>query len=494
MTSVRTQHYIDGAWRGSASGETRPVLNPADGSVIAEVAEGAAADATAALAAAAAAFPGWSATPAADRGAHLTAIAAGLRDRQDELARLVVAEQGKPISEAEGEIGGTIGFFEYYAGLARTISGEILPSDLPDEEIWIRRVPHGVVAGIIPWNYPSALTARKVAPAIVAGNTVVLKPHEDTPLSALAVMEIIDEVGLPPGVVNVVMGAGTGVGAALVRDARTAFVTMTGSVRAGRQILIDAAERITPVSLELGGKAPLIVMDDADLDVAIPSAVTSRYMNCGQVCICNERTYVHRSRYDEFVERYVTAVRALKVGDPMDPATDIGPKINRTERDKVAAMVDDARAAGANVALGGHVLEDGDQANGHWYAPTVLTDVDHSMPLLHDEIFGPVTPIMAFESFDEMVGLANDSRYGLSAYLFTNDFQRAMRAINDVRFGEVYLNRIGPEALQGFHVGYRQSGLGGDDGTHGLDLYLQRQTVYANYSGRPMDGLMPYGG
>ena len=493
MTTTRTQMFIDGTWRDAASGLTRPVYNPSDGTVVAEVAEGSSADATAAVDAAQAAFPAWSSTPAAERASHLYAIAAKLREREEELARLVVAEQGKPISEARGEIGGTIGFFEYYAGLARTITGEILPSDLPDEEIWIRRVPHGVVVGIIPWNYPSALTARKVAPAIVAGNTVVLKPHEDTPLSALAVMEVIEQSDLPAGVVNVVMGAGTDVGAALVRDARTAFVTMTGSVRAGRQILTDAAERITPVSLELGGKAPLIVMDDADLDIAIPSAVTSRYMNCGQVCICNERTYVHRSIYDDFVERYVDAVSALKIGDPMDAATDIGPKINRPERDKVAAMVDQARAAGATVRLGGHVLEEGAQAAGHWYAPTVLTDVDHSMPLLHDEIFGPVTPIMAFDEGEEVVDLANDSRYGLSAYIFTNDFQRAMRAINDIRFGEIYLNRIGPEALQGFHVGYRQSGLGGDDGTHGLDLYLQRQTVYANYSGRAMDGLMPYG-
>jgi len=490
---VRTELFIDGVWRPATGGGTRPVLNPATEEVVAHVAEGTEADARAAVDAAARAFPGWSRTPAAERGAYLRAIADGLRARTEELAQLVVAEQGKPIAEARGEIGGTVGFFDYYAGLARSIEGEILPSDLPGEEIWIRRMPHGVVAGIIPWNYPSALTSRKVAPAILAGNTIVLKPHEETPLSALAVMEVIAEVGLPAGVVNVVTGPGRGVGSALVQDARVMLVSMTGSVRAGREILHDAAERIIPVSLELGGKAPLIVMDDADLDIAIPSAVTSRYMNCGQVCICNERTYVHRSVYDDFVERYVEAVRALRVGDPTSERTDIGPKISRVELEKVDGMVKAAVSSGARVATGGGILADGEFSRGHWFEPTVLLDVDHSMPLLKQEIFGPVTPVMAFDDFDEVVGLANDSDYGLSAYLFTNDFGRIMRAVNDIRFGEVYINRIGPESLQGFHVGYRHSGLGGDDGRHGLDVYLQRQTVYANFSGVPMPGLMPYG-
>ena len=489
---VRSELFIDGAWRPATGGGTRVVLNPATEEVVAHVAEGTAADATAAVDAAARAFPAWSRTPAAERGAYLRAIADGLRARADEFARLVVAEEGKPIAEARGELGGTIGFFDYYSGLARSIEGEIVPSDLPGEEIWIRRVPHGVVAAIIPWNYPSALTARKVAPAILAGNTVVLKPHEETPLSALAVMEVIAEVGLPSGVVNVVTGPGRGVGSALVQDPRVMLVSMTGSVRAGREILRDAADRILPVSLELGGKAPLIVMDDADLDIAIPSAVSSRYMNCGQVCICNERTYVHRSVYDEFVERYVEAVRALRVGDPMSDTTDIGPKVSRVELERVDGMVRAAIDAGATVDRRRRD-SGGGFGRGHWFEPTVLLDVDHSMPLLKQEIFGPVTPVMAFDDFDEVIRLANDSDYGLSAYLFTNDFRRIMQAVNDIRFGEVYINRIGPESLQGFHVGYRNSGLGGDDGRHGLDGYLQRQTVYVNFSGRPMPGLMPYG-
>lgn len=493
MLDTPTDMFIGGRWESGASARTRPVIDPATEALLAHVPEGDAQDARQAIDAAHAAFPGWAALPAAERGAYLRSIADGIRARADDLARLVVAEQGKPIAEARGELEGTAGFFDYYAGLARSIQGEILPSDLPGEEIWIRRVPHGVVVGIIPWNYPSALTARKVAPAILAGNTIVLKPHEDTPLSALAIMDVIREVGLPAGVVNVVTGAGTEVGAALVRDARTTFISMTGSVRAGRQILHDAAEQITPVSLELGGKAPLIVFDDADLEIAVPSAVTSRYMNCGQVCICNERTYVHRSVYDAFVERYVDAVQALRVGDPNDANTDIGPKMNRPELDKVATMVEDAITRGARALTGGRILDEGPFDRGFWYEPTVLVDVDHTMPILHDEIFGPVTPILPFDHLDEVIGLANDSTYGLSAYLFTNDFQRVMRTVNEIRFGEIYVNRVGPEALQGFHVGYGHSGLGGDDGVHGLELYLQRQTVYANFSGQAMNGLMPYG-
>jgi lactaldehyde dehydrogenase/glycolaldehyde dehydrogenase len=216
-------------------------------------------------------------------------------------------------------------------------------------------------------------------------------------------------------------------------------------------------------------------------------------MNNGQVCICNERTYVHSAVYPEFLERYLEGVKALRVGDPNDESTDVGPKVNRQELEKVASLVDQARADGASVLVGGDLLSGPGYERGYWYAPTVLTGVDHSMDIMRKEIFGPVTPIMPFDDFADVVDLANDSTYGLSAYLFTNDFQRIMQAVDDVRFGEIYINRIGPEAVQAFHIGYRQSGIGGDDGRHGLDLYLQPQTVYANYSGRPMDHLMPYG-
>lgn len=486
------QMRIGAAWRASGDGRTRPVLNPATGEPFAEVPEGTVDDGRAALEAARRAQPAWAALPGVARAAYLRRIAALVRDSADELARLVVREQGKPLTEARGEIGGTAEFFDYFATFARAVSGEIVASDNPSEDIWIRNVPYGVVVAIIPWNYPAALFARKVAPALMAGNTIVVKPHEDTPLSSIALARIVEAAGVPAGVVNVVSGAGTVVGDAMVRDPITQLVTVTGSVRAGRQILAAAAENITVVSLELGGKAPFIVMDDADLDLAVRNAVTARFMNCGQVCTCNERTYVHRRVYDEFLERYIATARALRIGDPMEVGTDLGPKVNLAELEKIERMVARAREQGAEVALGGRRPAGEQFQRGYWYEPTVLVGVRNDMDIMQQEIFGPITPVMAFEDFEEAVALANDTRYGLAAYLFTNDLKKAMRAVQAIRFGEVYINKVGPEQLQGFHTGYGLSGQAGDDGHHGLDHYFRKKTVYLNYGDTPAGNLMPY--
>jgi lactaldehyde dehydrogenase/glycolaldehyde dehydrogenase len=340
-----------------------------------------------------------------------------------------------------------------------------------------------VVVGIIPWNYPAALFARKVAPAIMAGNTIVLKPHEDTPLAALALARIVEEAGVPSGVVNVVTGAGRIIGDALVRHPITRMVSVTGSVRGGREILATAAENITPVSLELGGKAPFIVLEDADLGAAVENAVDARFWNCGQVCTCNERTYVQRGVYDEFVERFVEAASSLRMGDPTREDVQMGPKVNEPELTKVEALVREAVEQGANVRLGGRRPEGKEFEKGYWFEPTVLTDTTNEMDIVQREIFGPVLPIQPFEDFEEAVDLANDSPYGLSAYVFTSDLHKAMRAIDDIDFGEIYVNKIGPEQLQGFHTGYRLSGMGGDDGPYGYERYLRKQTVYLHYDG-----------
>ncbi len=486
------QMRIGGEWRGASDGRTRLVLNPATGAAFAEVPEGTRDDARAALEAAQAAQPAWAARTGVERAAILGQIVAGIRADAERLARLVVREQGKPLVEARGEIGGTAGFFEYFTSFARAPLGEIIAADNRDEDIWIRNVPYGVVVGIIPWNYPAALFARKVAPALMAGNTIVIKPHEDTPLSALALAQICEAAGVPAGVVNVVTGAGTVVGDALVRDRITQLVTVTGSVRAGRQILAAAAENITPVSLELGGKAPFIVMDDANLDAAVRNAIQARFVNCGQVCTCNERTYVQRRVYDAFLDRYVAGVGALRLGDPMRTDIDIGPKVNQLELEKLEQMVARAQAQGAQVALGGGRPSGAAFERGFWYAPTVLTNVRNDMDIMQQEIFGPISPVMAFDDFEEVLALANDSPYGLSAYLFTNDLQRMMRAVQAIRFGEIYINKIGPEQFQGFHTGYGLSGMGGDDGHHGFDHYFRKKTVYVNYGEPSTAGLMPY--
>ena len=492
MTITTDRMLINGAWAAGEAG-TRPVHNPATGAVYTEVPEASAAQVATAVAAARAAQPAWGALAPLERAAIMHRIAAAIREHAEALARIVVSEQGKPINEARGEVGGAAEFFAFYAEYARRIQGEILPSDAAGEQIWIQRVPVGVVGAIIPWNYPAALVSRKVAPAMIAGDTIVLKPHEETPVSALYMARLFQDAGVPPGVVNIVTGDGPTVGEALTGDAGLDLITMTGSVATGKRIQAKAALNLVPTSLELGGKAPFIVLDDSDLDLAVRSAVTSRYMNCGQVCICNERMLVHDRVYDAFLDRFVAASRALRLGDPMETTTDLGPKISAPELEKVEAMVERAIADGAEPVLKGGRPAAPPTPGGHWLTPTVLADVTPEMSIMQDEIFGPVVPVMRFGDFEEAVSIANASRYGLSAYLFTNDFRRIMQAVRDIRFGEVYINRVGPESLQGFHTGYRESGPGGDDGLHGLETYLRKKTVYANYGATSPVALMPYG-
>jgi lactaldehyde dehydrogenase/glycolaldehyde dehydrogenase len=322
----------------------------------------------------------------------------------------------------------------------------------------------------------------------------VIKPHEDTPLAAIELTKICQAAGVPAGVVNVVTGAGREIGDALVRDKITQLVTVTGSVRAGQEILAAAAQNVTVVSLELGGKAPFIVMDDANMELAVRNAIHARFVNCGQVCTCNERTYVHRKVYDQFLERYVDIASKLRLGDPMRTDIDLGPKVNQPEIEKLERMVARAREQGAEVVLGGTRPEGPEFEKGFWYAPTVLTNVRNDMDIMQQETFGPISPIMAFDDFEEAIALANDTVYGLTAYLFTNDLKRMMRAVQAVRSGEVYINKIGPEQFQGFHTGYGLSGMGGDDGHHGFDHYFRKKTVYVSYSDATPSGLMPYTG
>ena len=483
--------YIDGAFVDAA--ETLDVLNPTTGEVLATVPMGGETEVRRALDAARREQDAWGRRAPIERAAIMRRIAELVRAQAEDLARLVVLEQGKPIREARGEAAAAAEFFDYFAEFARRIQGEIFPSDYPDEQIWVQRVPAGVVAAIIPWNYPLALVSRKVAPAMVAGDTMVLKPHEDTPLSALAMARIFDEAGVPAGVVSVVTGLGETVGEALCTAEGVDLISMTGSVPTGKRIMRNAADRLTPVSLELGGKAPFIVLGDCDLDLAVRSAITSRYMNCGQVCICNERTFVHRSIYEPFVERFIEAAKGLAIGDPLSEKTDIGPKVSRGELEKVEETLAEAVADGATLRLGGCRPGRAPTPNGYWFEPTVLTDLRPDMAIMQREIFGPVIPILAFDDFEDVLAIANDSRYGLSAYVFTNDFRAAMQAVRYLDFGELYLNRVGPEALQGFHIGYRESGIGGEDGLHGLDAYLKKKTVYVNFSGGPTAPLMPYG-
>lgn len=480
---IKASMFIDGDWRAPGGREQIEVENPATEAVIATIPEGTAEDALEALAAARRAQPAWARLPAIERGRLVAKLADAVVADAERLARIVTLEQGKPLAQARGEIGAVETFLRYAAENARRIEGDIIASDNPDEEIQIRRHPYGVVVGLTAWNYPSALAARKLGPALVAGNTFVLLAHEITPLSGLELARLAQRVGFPPGVFNVVTGRGRVVGKALVESPLSDLVTMTGSTRAGKEIYASAASDLKVVRLELGGKAPFLVMEDADIDAAVAAAVTARYTNCGQICTCNERMYLHRAIADEFLDKFVAASLALSIGDPLGEV-DIGPKVSGIEVDKVADLVDRAVAGGANVLLEGGRLSDGVFARGHWYAPTVLELADNASPVMQEEVFGPVVPAMRVDSFEEAVSLANDTSYGLSAYLFTQNMNRLLRLPTALKFGEIYFNRSNGEAVQGFHTGWGHSGLGGEDGKYGFDGYMRKQTLYVNWAGK----------
>lgn len=477
---------VGGEWIHAESG--RAVEDPTTGQTLAEVPEADERQVDQAVRAAHDAQKGWARLSYPQRAAALQAVVRQVEANAEELARIVVAEQGKTITEARGEIGGVIAFFDHAISQKFRTAGEVVSPSAAGEQLVVREFPLGVVAAIIPWNFPAAIFARKAAPALMAGNAIVVKPSELTPLSSLAMARLCERAGLPRGLVAVVTGGGRTVGKALVEHPLVDAVTVTGSTRAGREILAQTAHRIIPVSLELGGKAPFIVFDDADLDLAVEKAIEARFVNCGQVCTCNERTYVQRSVYDEFVSRIVSKAENLKVADPWLDSSEMGPKVSAAEWQKVKRFVDDAVASGARLETGGGRPTGMEDADGFWFAPTVLTGVTNDMPVMQREVFGPVLPIVPFDTYEQVMGWANSTEYGLTSYVFTGNIDTAMSAMDDLEFGEVYINRIGPEEVQGFHTGWKLSGLGGDDGQHGFERYTRRKSVYLRYGSAAHSG------
>jgi len=473
--------YIGGQWVKGSSANRIEVENPSNEACLGTVPEGTVPEAIEALEAARRAQSSWRSLPAQSRASYVNKLADAVAADKQRLAHIVCLEQGKPLDQALGEIGATEGFLRYAAENARRIEGDIVPSDNADEEIWIRNVPRGVVVGLTAWNYPSALVARKLGPALVAGNSFVLLSHENTPFSGLALAELAESVGLPSGVFNVLTGYGRTVGKALVESELSDLVTMTGSTRAGKEIYASGADQLKVLRLELGGKAPFIVMDDANIDAAVAAAVTARYTNCGQVCTCNERMYLHQRIADEFLEKFVLASKALRIGDPL-MSPDLGPKISALEVDKVQKMVAAAEAAGDTFLLKGGPLNEGEFEKGHWYAPTVVEAANNNSPLICSEVFAPVVPALRVDSFEQALAFANDSDYGLSAYVFTQDIRRMMSLSKQLNFGEIYFNRANGEQFQGFHTGWKQSGLGGEDGKYGFEGYMKKQTSYINWA------------
>ncbi len=459
-----------------------PVRNPATEEVIAEVPAGGVEHVDAAVAAAERAQPAWAKRPAIERAGYLRELAQAVRAQVEPLARTITEEQGKVLPLARTEVRFTADYLDYMAEFARRYEGEIIQSDRPNENILLFKLPIGVIAGILPWNFPFFLIARKLAPALVTGNTIVLKPSSETPNNAFEFAALVAKSRLPKGVVNFVSGAGSVVGHALAKHPKIGMVSFTGSVEGGVQIMRAAAENVTKVSLELGGKAPAIVMPDADLDLAVRAICASRVINTGQVCNCAERIYVHASIEDAFVTKMVAAMRAVRYGNPLvDETVDMGPLVSQAQLESVEAAVAQALRDGAKCLLGGTRAA---QRPGFYFEPTVLTGCRHETAIMRKEIFGPVLPITTFRDLDEAIACANDCDYGLTSSIYTRSVDVAMRACNEIRFGETYVNRENFEAMQGFHAGWRKSGIGGADGKHGLEEYLQSHVVYLQYDQR----------
>jgi lactaldehyde dehydrogenase/glycolaldehyde dehydrogenase len=469
-------NFIDGQFVASPSAPRIEDANPSTGQVICTVPDSGVEEVERAVASAEAAQRAWGARPAADRARVLHALAARIRQAVEPLARVITEEQGKTLGLARVEVAFTADYIDYMAEWARRIEGEIIESDRPGETILLFRQPIGVVGGILPWNFPFFLIARKAAPALVTGNTIVIKPSEETPHNAVKFCELMVEAGVPPGVVNVVHGRGRTAGHALASSPGVGMVSFTGSVETGTAVMRAAADRLTKVNLELGGKAPAIVMADADLDLAVKAVTASRVINSGQVCNCAERVYVHGRVADAFVSALAESMLRTRFGDPLaDETVDFGPLINEAGFRKVDRLVRGAVQAGATVVSGGRR---GPGEGGYFYEPTVLTGCRQDMDIVRREVFGPVVPIVTFDDLDEAIALANDSDYGLTSSIYTRDLATAMKACREIRFGETYINRENFEAMQGFHAGWRKSGIGGADGKHGLYEFMQTHVVY----------------
>lgn len=471
--------YIDGDWQGDDCDFT-PVVNPATEDIIAHVPDGTSAHADRAIESAWVAQQHWARRPASERAVLVEKLAHAVMKNQKKYAEIVTLEQGKPLQQAHGEIEAVARFLLYAVSQARRIEGDIIVSDNACEEVQIRRHPYGVVVALTAWNYPAALAGRKLGPALVTGNTVVLLSHEITPLSALYLASLAHQCGFPKGVFNVVTGRGPVIGEALVKHPKTNMVTMTGSTRAGKEIFRTAADSLKVLRLELGGKAPFIVMDDANIDKAVTHAVNARYTNCGQICVCNERMFLHHKIADEFLDKFIEKSKNLTIGNPLNNP-DLGPKVSGVEVNKVRDILAQGVQGGAEILLEEKPLTGKEYEKGFWMAPTVLEVKSNDNPLMQQEIFGPVAPALRVDDFEQAITYANDTSYGLSAYVYTQDHRRMMEIPYQLKFGEIYFNNASGEQLQGFHTGWGESGLGGEDGKYGFDGYLRKQSYYVNW-------------
>jgi succinate-semialdehyde dehydrogenase/glutarate-semialdehyde dehydrogenase len=470
---LRQQAFIDGAWCAADDGGTIAIRNPANGSVVGAVPVMRAAETRRAIDAASRAMPEWARRTAKDRATVLRRFAELMVAHADDLAVIMTSEQGKPLAEARGEIGYAASFLEWFAEEGKRVYGEIIPTFRADARLMVLRQPVGVAAAITPWNFPAAMITRKLGPALAAGCAFVCKPAPQTPFSALALAELGQRAGLPSGVLNVVTGDAEAIGGELTGDPRVRKLSFTGSTAVGKKLLAQCADTVKKVSLELGGNAPFIVFDDADLDAAVQGAMASKYRNTGQTCVCANRLFVQAGVYEEFAARLVKAVSGLRVGDGLAGPTDQGPLIDARALAKVESHIADAVEHGARIASGGrrHAL------GGNFYEPTVLLDVTPGMRVAREETFGPVAPLIRFTEEAEAVRMANDTTAGLAAYFFTRDLARSWRVQEALEYGLVGVNTglISTEVAP--FGGVKESGIGREGSRHGIDEYTELKYV-----------------
>ena len=467
---LRSFAYVDGRWTAAGSGASFAVENPADGSIVAAVTRLSAAESAAAADAAHAAFPGWAAKLPQERAALLRRWFEAITASTEDLARIMTAEQGKPLSEARGEIAYGAAFVEFYAEEAKRPNIEGVTSHLPDAEVELWREPVGVAALITPWNFPNAMITRKAAPALAAGCTFVARPAAETPLSALALAVLAERAGIPAGVFNVTPSSSASeVGKEFCENEKVRKITFTGSTEVGRILLRQAADQVKKCSMELGGNAPFIVFDDADLDAAVEGAILCKFRNNGQTCVCANRIYVQSGVYDAFAEKLRARVAAMKVGDGLEDGTDLGPLINPEAGDKVREHIADATAKGAKVILGGAEHE----LSGNFFQPTIVTGATKDMAFATDETFGPLAPLFKFDTEDEVIELANDTIFGLASYFYAKDLSRVYKVAEALEYGIVGINTgiISTEVAP--FGGVKQSGLGREGSHYGIDDYLE---------------------
>jgi acyl-CoA reductase-like NAD-dependent aldehyde dehydrogenase len=480
------KNYIGGKWVEGSAGKTFESRNPATGELLGVLTISDKSDVNRAVEAAEAAFKKWRLVPAPRRGEILFKCAQTLLDRKEELARLMTQEMGKVLNEARGDVQEAIDMTFYMAGEGRRLLGEVTPSELPNKFAMAVRDPIGVVGAITPWNFPIAIPSWKLMPAIIAGNTVVFKPASDTPLLAIELVKILEEAGLPEGVVNVVLGPGGSVGEAIIDHPSVRLISFTGSTAAGQQVAMQSAKTLKRVSLEMGGKNAIIVLDDANLELAAEGILWSAFGTTGQRCTAASRVIVQRGVLEDLQERLVSRISKFRLGNGLDASTDIGPVVNKSQVKRIHELVTQGREEGTEMVIGGEIATDGDLGKGSFYKPTLFTNVPSDAMIAQEEIFGPVTALIPVDSLEEAIEVNNNTKYGLSSSIYTADVNNAFRAMRDITTGIVYVNAgtIGAEIQLPFG-GTRGTGNGHREaGQAGLDVFTEWKTLYIDFSGK----------